>query len=79
MLKGQAKKDYQREYMRSYMRKKRLGLNIGSKQGLNIKDIPTKYRDAPKSFRIPDIEFKNGWLEGDGQQYDSDGNPIYEY
>ncbi len=63
MIKGQAKKDYQREYMRDWQRKKR-----GCKQGLNTgsKQVPSVATVAPvmADYGISSI--------------DADGNAVYD-
>ena len=64
MLKGQAKKDYQREYMRDWQRKKR-----GSKQGLNTSVRP---------LEADRYEANNRALQWLVSHIDADGNPVYE-
>lgn len=65
MLKGQAKKDYQREYMRDYMR------TLRSKGRLLRPDVKTL--SAPDV--MPDIMRA---VEKVRAYIDADGNPVYE-
>ena len=70
MLKGRAKKDYQREYMRGWQRKKR-----GSKQGLNT-DV------QPNALHPPELDGiyrgNYGGRDYEPEYVDADGNPVYE-
>lgn len=71
MLKGQAKKDYQREYMRGYMRDRRL----------KMRDVKTPETIGVKTLEILDKAMAETPRKDRGsfaQYVDADGNPVYE-
>ena len=70
MLKGQAKKNYQREYMKNWQRKRR-----GSKQGLNIPEYVVRPAIImPKPVILPSVTTTDATSEA---WVDADGNPVY--
>ena len=70
MLKGQAKKDYQREYMRGYMRERRLKMQV----------VKTPQLRPIEADRYEANDRAMGALKRLSviASIDADGNPVYE-
>ena len=68
MLKGQAKKDYQREYMR----------NRRKKQGVKPSQLDPRTEVLARRLGADAIRMDMGGVEIILPGLDADGNPIYE-